>query len=71
MIPTKLTHARQLEFWLCENYPIMFEDWELTASEVMDLWDWLEQENWAIVDEFKRAYRKRLEANSGRTVDSI
>jgi len=60
MIPTKFTHARQLEWWMEENHPGVFNEWELEASSLMDLWDWLQQEHYGVIDEFRKAYRERL-----------
>lgn len=42
------------EQWLLRNHPDVFGEWELEASEWLDLDDWLWQEHYEVLDEWQR-----------------
>ena len=42
------------EAWILENYPDLFEEWEVDASHLLDLDEWLDQEYYYVLDKWRR-----------------
>lgn len=47
---------KRLDFerWLINAYPKLFSEWELEASEYMDVDDWIEENYYAILKEWRK-----------------
>ena len=52
--PSKLFDAGHLDAWLREHYPDVMGEWEygIKGEWPLGLWDWLELEHVAVLDEF-------------------
>ena len=45
------------ERWIIENYKWLFTKWEEEASQYLDFDEWLEMEDYSILNEYKRIKR--------------
>lgn len=52
------TNTRRFEQWLLGAYPDLFAEWELEASEWLDLDEWLDREHYQVLNEWQE-YRER------------
>lgn len=46
------TDTYRFEQWLLEMYPDLFTEWELEASQWLDLDEWLAREHYHVLDEW-------------------
>ncbi len=47
------SHTWIFEQWLLQTYPRLFSEWELEASEWLDLDEWLDKEHYQVLDEWQ------------------
>lgn len=54
--PNKWCDENTLHDWLMANHPIVFDEW-LDHAEVIDLWEWLEQQRFMLMKAFVEWWR--------------
>lgn len=63
----RLTNTYAFEQWLLQNHPDLFEEWELEASEFLDLDEWLDRQHYWVLRKWWQRSRDVAEAGAGGT----
>lgn len=53
-MPELVLNPFAFEQWLGANRPELWEEWELEASHLLDVDEWIQHEHWQVWDEWRK-----------------